>query len=142
MCSLPGSNFLLDGPLAPNHHPRMYDLTAMYQHRATLLNGWSFDVAAGVGWTARDAWWALTRDPLIWGEYLPRATALVLAVGGMDALPAAIPTYLRQGIAYIRPGWVRRKVRAAYLEVSPRIIAATGGYSSAPGVRLHSPPCR
>ncbi|MCA9106670.1 MAG: hypothetical protein KDA83_14710 [Planctomycetales bacterium] len=39
----------LDGPLAPNHHPRMYDLTAMYQHRATLLNGWSFDVAAGVG---------------------------------------------------------------------------------------------
>lgn len=89
--------------------------------------GTGVDVAAGVGWTARDAWWALTRDPLIWGEYLPRATALVLAVGGMDALPAAIPTYLRQGIAYIRPGWVRRKVRAAYLEVSPRIIAATGG---------------
>jgi hypothetical protein len=45
----------------------------------------------------------------------------------MDALPAAIPTYLRQGISYIRPGWVRRRVRAAYLQWSPRIIAASGG---------------
>lgn len=85
------------------------------------------DVAAGVGWTARDAWWALTRDPRIWGEYLPRADVLVLAVGGMDALPAAIPTYLRQGISYIRPGWVRRRVRAAYLGLSPAVISATGG---------------
>ena len=85
------------------------------------------DVVAGVGWTARDAWWALTRDPMVWGEYLPRAEALVLAVGGMDALPAAVPTYLRQGIAYIRPGWVRRKVRGLYLELSPRVMAITGG---------------
>lgn len=85
------------------------------------------DVAAGIGWTARDAWWALTRDPKIWGEYLPRAQVLVLAVGGMDALPAAIPTYLRQGISYIRPGWVRRHVRSAYLEVTPRLINVMGG---------------
>lgn len=89
--------------------------------------GLSVDVVAGVGWTARDAWWALTRDPMVWGEYLPRAEALVLAVGGMDALPAAVPTYLRQGIAYIRPGWVRRKVRGLYLELSPRVMAITGG---------------
>ena len=62
------------------------------------------------------------------GEYLLRAEALVLAVGGMDALPAAVPTYLRQGgIAYIRPGWVRRKVRGLCLELSPRVMAITGG---------------
>lgn len=85
------------------------------------------DVAAGVGWTARDAWWALTRDPLIWGEYLPRADALVIAVGGMDALPAAVPTYLRQGISYIRPGWVRRRVRAVYLTASPQVIRLLSG---------------
>lgn len=89
--------------------------------------GLDVDVAAGIGWTTRDAWWALTRDPMIWGEYLPRAQVLVLAVGGMDALPAALPTYLRQGIAYIRPGWVRRRVRTAYLGVTPRVIAALGG---------------
>lgn len=85
------------------------------------------DVAAGVGWTAREAWWALTRDPMVWGEYLPRADALVIAVGGMDALPAAVPTYLRQGISYIRPGWVRRRVRAAYLSSSPHVIKALRG---------------
>ncbi len=85
------------------------------------------DVAAGVGWTARDAWWALTRDPVIWGEYLPRAQALVIAVGGMDALPAAVPTYLRQGIAYVRPGWMRRRVRSAYLNASPHIIRTLQG---------------
>ena len=70
------------------------------------------DVVAQIGWTARDAWWALTRDPKVWGEYLPQAQALVLAVGGMDALPAAIPTYLRQGLSYIRPGWLRRRARS------------------------------
>lgn len=85
------------------------------------------DVAAQIGWTARDAWWALTRDPVIWGEYLPRADALVIAVGGMDSLPAVVPTYLRQGISYIRPGWVRRKVRATYLAASPKAIAALRG---------------
>jgi len=89
--------------------------------------GAEVDVAAGVGWTAREAWWALTRDPRIWGEYLPRAQALVIAVGGMDALPAAIPTYLRQGISYIRPGWLRRRVRSVYTEWSPRVMAVLGG---------------
>ncbi len=85
------------------------------------------DVVAQIGWTSRDAWWALTRDPKVWGEYLPRADALVIAVGGMDSLPAAIPTYLRQGISYIRPGRVRRQVRALYLNASPKVIRATGG---------------
>ncbi|MBK6762906.1 MAG: SGNH/GDSL hydrolase family protein [Micrococcales bacterium] len=89
--------------------------------------GGDVDVAAGVGWTAREAWWALTRDPKLWGEYLPRAQALVIAVGGMDALPAAIPTYLRQGISYIRPGWLRRRVRGVYTGFSPRVMAALGG---------------
>jgi hypothetical protein len=84
-------------------------------------------VAAQIGWTARDAWWALTRDPKIWGEYLPRAQALVLAVGGMDALPAAVPTYLRQGLSYIRPGWLRRRARQAYLTGSPHVVRSLGG---------------
>lgn len=94
---------------------------------ARALGDAHVDLAAGIGWTARDAWWAVTRDPMVWGEYLPRADALVLAVGGMDALPAAVPTYLRQGIAYIRPGWLRRRVRSAYLQFSPRVVSLAGG---------------
>ena len=85
------------------------------------------DLFAREGWTARDAWWALTRDPTCWGEALPRADVLVLATGGMDALPAAIPTYLRQGIAYIRPGSLRRTVRTVYQQVAPAMMRLSGG---------------
>lgn len=85
------------------------------------------DVVARLGWTARDAWWALTKDPNVATVLAPRADALVLAVGQMDHLPAAIPTYLREGIAYLRPGGLRRRVRAAYHRVGPHVIRVTGG---------------
>ena len=85
------------------------------------------DVVARLGWTARDAWWAVTKDPRVWGELVPRADALVLAVGQMDHLPAAIPTWLREGIPYVRPGSVRRRVRRAYASAAPWVIRATDG---------------
>lgn len=85
------------------------------------------DVSARLGWTARDAWWALTRDPNVASIFALRADAVVLGVGQMDHLPAAIPTYLREGIAYVRPGGLRRRVRSAYVAAAPRVIKATGG---------------
>jgi hypothetical protein len=85
------------------------------------------DVVARLGWTARDAWWAVTKDPRVWGELVPRADALVLAVGGMDHLPAAVPTVLRDSIPYLRPGGLRRRVRDGYRRASPVIIRATDG---------------
>jgi len=84
------------------------------------------DLVARLGYTARDGWWALTKDPVVWGTYLPRATAVVIAQGQYDQLPAAIPTWLRESIPFIRPGSVRRQVRQAYLRVSPTLIRATG----------------
>lgn len=116
-----GDSLTFHGPDAahPPSDPRLWP---------NLVVGFSrVDVVAQIGWMSRDVWWALTRDPKVWGEYLPRAEALVIAVGGMDALPAAIPTYLRQGISYIRPGGVRRRVRSLYLTASPAIIKSTGG---------------
>ncbi len=85
------------------------------------------DVVARLGWTARDGWWALTRDPRVWGVLLPRADALVLGLGGMDALPAALPTYLREGIAYLRPGALRRSARGWYRRLAPPVIRVSGG---------------
>ncbi len=85
------------------------------------------DVVARLGWTARDAWWALTKDPYVATVVAPRATAVVLGVGQMDQLPAAMPTYLRDGIPYVRPGGLRRVVRKAYRSAGPRVIRATGG---------------
>ncbi len=85
------------------------------------------DLVARIGWTARDAWWSLTKDPNTWGVLMPRADALVLGVGGMDHLPAALPTYLREGIPFVRPGSLRRRVRTAYNAAAPHVIRATDG---------------
>lgn len=144
-----GDSLTFHGPVeaVPPRDPRLWPNVAADGLSAQV------DVVAGIGWTARDAWWALTRDPMVWGEYLPHADALVLGVGGMDALPAAIPTYLRQGIAYVRPGWLRQRIRSVYETVSPRVIsslrgplrqlpqAATDGYLTriTDGVRLLYP---
>lgn len=87
----------------------------------------SVDVVARLGWTARDAWWALTKDPNVATVLAPRATALVLAVSQMDHLPAALPTYLRDGIPYLRPGGLRRAARNAYRAAGPTVIRLTGG---------------
>lgn len=85
------------------------------------------DLMARQGWTARDAWWAVTKDPVAWSVLVPRAGALVIAVGGMDALPASVPTYLREGIAYLRPGWLRRRVRRLYRQAHPHVAALWRG---------------
>lgn len=77
------------------------------------------DVVARVGWTARDVWWSMTRDPLVYSILLARADAVVLAVGGMDYLPTTVPTWLREGIRYLRPPAVRRVVRSAYQRSQP-----------------------
>lgn len=88
---------------------------------------WSVDLLARPGWTARDGWWALTKDPVAWGVYLPRASAVVLALGQMDQLPAAVPTWLRESIPYIRSGRVRRQVRTAYRSAAPHVIRGSAG---------------
>lgn len=85
------------------------------------------DVVARQGWTARDAWWALTGDPRVYSLLLPQAQVVVLAVGNMDQLPAILPTYLREGLSYLRPGWLRRGAKRAFWAVHPRAVRITRG---------------
>ncbi len=88
--------------------------------------GLAVEVFARQGWTARDAWWALTRDPRLW-PLLPRAEVVVLAVGCMDMLPTAVPSYLRLGISHLPTEGLREVARRAYLAVNPRVVRWTGG---------------
>ena len=85
------------------------------------------DLLAREGWTSRDGWWALTKDPVAYGVYLPRADFVIIGLGGMDQLPASIPIWLRNSIPYVRPGGLRRRLRAAYRDLTPPIIRATKG---------------
>jgi hypothetical protein len=104
------------------HGPERGELSthpALFPNVAAAALGTTADVVARRGWTARDAWWALTRDPLVYSVLLPRAEAVLLAVGGMDYLPAVLPTYLREGIGYLRPPALRRAARRAYRAAQP-----------------------
>ncbi len=85
------------------------------------------DIVAQVGWTARHVWRSLTRDPRVYSFLVPTADAVVLAVGGMDYLPTALPTHLREGIGYLRPRPLRRGIRYAYLAAQPRLARWTHG---------------
>ncbi|GAA0629546.1 GDSL-type esterase/lipase family protein [Kutzneria viridogrisea] len=116
------------GPL-PADDPRLWPNLA-----AAELGG-AADLVAGFGWTARDAWWAITGDPRFWAE-LAHADALVLAVGSMDTLPSPLPTYLRQGLRYLRPDGLRRRARAAYLAAQPVLSRVMGGWPVALPPRL------
>lgn len=80
---------------------------------------------AGAGWTMREAYWALAGDPAVW-TLLPHVDAVVLATGGMDMLPSPLPTYLREGIRYIRGDRVRKLVRSAYLAAQPALARLPG----------------
>jgi hypothetical protein len=124
-----GDSLSFHGPDQPHRpsDPRLYPNVMAAALAEALGEPVRADVVARIGWTARDAWWAVTKDPNVWGELVPRADALVLGVGGMDHLPAAMPTWLREGIPYVRPGSLRRRVRQAYAAASPHVIRATRG---------------
>ncbi len=78
------------------------------------------ELVAGIGWTTRHAWHALTHDPRVWA-LMPRVDALVLGVGGMDTLPSPLPTALRELIPALRPDGLRRAVREGYRLAQPML---------------------
>lgn len=81
---------------------------------------WDLELIGCIGWTCRDTYWALTRDPRAWAA-IPRARAVVLATGGMDSLPSPLPTALREGLRYLRPDPLRRIARGGYQWLQPRL---------------------
>lgn len=117
-----------DGPLPA-------DDERLWPNLASAALGGTTELVAGFGWTARDAYWALTGDPRVW-TLLPKADVLVLAVGSMDTLPSPLPTYLRQGIRYLRPDRLRRWARRGYLAAQPWLARATRGRPVALPARL------
>lgn len=126
-----GDSLSFHGPIGPMpaDDPRLWPNVAATElgGRATLF--------AGLGWTARDAWWALTGDPNVWAA-LPSADVLVLGVGSMDTLPSPLPTYLRVGLRYLRPDGLRRTTRRWYVAAQPVLARLTGGRPVALPARL------
>ncbi|GEL16841.1 diglucosylglycerate octanoyltransferase [Pseudonocardia asaccharolytica] len=103
----------------PADEPRLWPNVA-----AAALGGRA-ELVAGIGWTARHAWHALTHDPRVW-SVLSQVDALVLGVGGMDSLPSPLPTALRELIPVLRPEPLRRAVRSGYQRTQPALSRALG----------------
>ncbi|MDQ2708921.1 MAG: SGNH/GDSL hydrolase family protein [Actinomycetota bacterium] len=101
----------------PANEPRLWP------NIAAAAVGGRVELAAGFGWTARHAWYALTHDPRLWAA-MPTVDALVLGVGGMDTLPSPLPTALRELIPVLRPDGLRRAARAAYWRSLPWVATA------------------
>lgn len=121
----------------PANEPRLWPNVA-----AAAVGG-RVELAAGFGWTARHAWYALTHDPRLWAV-MPHVDALVLGVGGMDTLPSPVPTALRELIPVLRPAWLRRAVRAGYWGLLPwtarlfeKVLPAGGPTSMQPRLSVH-----
>lgn len=119
-----GDSLSFHGPhrAEPADEPRLWPHVA-----AAALDGHA-ELHAGLGWTARHAWRALTGDPRVWAS-IRRTDALVLGVGGMDTLPAPVPLALREMIPTLRPAAVRRAARGAHRLVTPtaaRVLGAWG----------------
>lgn len=117
-----GDSLSFQGP----EGPRPADDERLWPNRAAAALGGRAELFARSGWTARDAFWALTGDPRVWTQ-LPKADVLVLAVGSMDTLPSPLPTYLREGLRYLRPDPLRRWVRDRYVAAQPWLAKATHG---------------
>lgn len=109
------------GPERPEllTEPRLYPHVLAAELTRRTGQAWEADVVARLGATARDGWWWLTKDPHLYSTLLPRADAVVLGLGNFDQLPEVLPTWLREGIAFIRPGSLRRRVRRAHLALHP-----------------------
>lgn len=118
-----GDSLAFHGP----EHGELLTHPGLYPNVLGRLLGAEVDTVARLGWTARDAWWAITRDPYVYSVLLPRADAVVLAVGGMDQLPASLPAYLRHGLDYVRPGPLRRALKQAHHRATPYVVRATRG---------------
>ncbi len=114
-----GDSLSFHGPdrAEPADHPLIWPNVA-----AAALDGRA-ELVAGIGWTARHAWHAITHDPRVWTLF-PRVDALVLAVGGMDTLPSPLPTALRELIPALRPDGLRRAVRTGYRRAQPALARA------------------
>ena len=113
------------------HGPERQELLTeprLWPNVAARERGWVADVVARAGWTSRDGWWALTKDPRVWTALAdPSLAGMVLGVGSMDAVPASVPVWAREAIPYVRSGRLRRRVRAAYLTAHPHVVRATAG---------------
>lgn len=127
---LPVRHLLVLGDSLAFHGPERIEVPTdprLYPQVCAAALGAHVDLLAREGWTARDGWWALTKDPVAYGVYLPRADYVIIGLGGMDQLPASIPIWLRNAIPYVRPGGLRRRLRSAYRDLTPPIIRATKG---------------
>lgn len=99
------------------------DAPRLWPNLAAAALGGRAEIVAGVGWTARHGWRALSGDPRVWA-LMPRIDALVLALGGMDTLPSPLPTALRELIPALRPAALRRAVRSGYAAAQPVLSRA------------------
>lgn len=114
------------GPQLPDE-PTLYPQVAARRLAERLGREVDVQVLARPGQTARDAHRLVTKDRHAQFEVLAHADAVVVAVSSFDHAPGGVPPAIEAVVPYLRPAWLRRRVRLGLRRLYPRIVRATGG---------------
>lgn len=114
------------GPQRPDH-PDLYPNVVASDLEAALGRKVEVTVVARPGQTVRDAARAITKDRHLQFDLVARADIIVVGVGSFDHAPAGVPPAVEAVVPYLRPAWVRRRVRQGLRTSYPRLVGLTGG---------------
>ena len=132
-----GDSLSFHGPdrAEPADDPRLWPNVA-----AAALCGRA-ELVAGIGWTARHAWHAITHDPRVWTLF-PHVDALVLAVGGMDTLPSPLPTAQPPQSSSVEPLRCRMKSDCPSHTCASLTVSTGSSIATSPRLTPPGPPHR
>lgn len=113
------------GPSLPDD-PVLYPNVVARCLEQTLGRPVHVHTIARPGTTVRELWRTLTKDRHVMFEVLPRADAVVVAVGSFDHAPAGVPAVVDAVVPHLRPTRLRRAVRRALHAAYPWLVRLTG----------------
>lgn len=114
------------GPCLPSA-PALYPNVAARILEEELAKPVTVATIAGLGWTSRTIWRAVTKEPHVQFQVLMGADAVIVAVGSFDHAPCGIPPSIEALVPFIRPAELRRRVRKALRSLHPVVIRLTRG---------------
>jgi diglucosylglycerate octanoyltransferase len=113
-----------EGPV-PLTEARLYPNQLGVRLAVGTGESWDVAVVARAGWCTRDLWLALQKDVHLQQQVLMGADAVVIGIGGADALTVGLPRSVMAVLPFVRPTPLRRWLRQQVDRAHPALIGLT-----------------